>query len=172
MKTTYLDTADSPAGPLHIAVSSDGALTGVWFGTVASLDEIEQSIRSASGTPNQNSAMTFPIVTQISEYTTRTRTSFDIPIRFHGSEWETAVWNALLTIPYGETRSYGQIAAQLGQPSMARAVGWANHINPIPLVIPCHRVIGAARNLTGFGGGIEAKIKLLAHEGAMVPGFA
>jgi methylated-DNA-[protein]-cysteine S-methyltransferase len=172
METHYLATTDSPAGPLHVAVTDDGRLCGIWFGVGTPAAEVEASLRRHGRTPVWNADRAAHVTSQIAEYSDRRRTSFDIKLAIEGGEWEQQVWQALLTIPYGETRSYGQIATQLGDPSKARAVGWANAANPIPLVIPCHRVIGANRNLTGFGGGIDAKIQLLAHEGAMLPGLA
>ncbi len=171
MEIVYLSSTDSPAGPLHVAVTVSGEVAGITFGATSTLEELA-TVLARSMRPVRDDTACRALADQIAEYTRRERTTFDLPLRFAGSEWEMRVWNALLTIPYGETRSYGQIAAQLGEPTMARAVGWANHVNPIPLLIPCHRVIGAQGNLTGFGGGIEAKIRLLAHEGAMLPGFA
>jgi methylated-DNA-[protein]-cysteine S-methyltransferase len=171
MDTRYLSTTDSPAGSLHIAVTTDGRVTGVWFGVVTDAEEATASVRRHGSTPVWDPEPARHVVAQLGEYTERTRMAFDVELDLRGSDWERRVWQALLTIPYGETRSYGQIATMLGDPSKARAVGWANAANPIPVIVPCHRVIGANRNLTGFGGGIQAKIKLLAHEGAMLPGF-
>lgn len=171
MNTVWLSTTDSPAGPLHIALNEGGEVIGIAFGHGASESAFASSYASRFKV-RWDSVAGKPVVDQIGEYSTHTRTTFDVPLAYSGSEWEIQVWNVLRTIPYGETRSYGQIATQLGDPSKARAVGWANHVNPIPLIIPCHRVIGAQGNLTGFGGGIDAKIQLLAHEGAMLPGFA
>ena len=171
METVYLSTTDSPAGPLHLAVTAMGEVAGISFGATSTLEELA-TVLARSMRPVRDDAACRPLAEQIDEYARHQRREFDLPLRYTGSEWELRVWNALRMIPYGETRSYGQIATQLGKPSMARAVGWANHVNPIPLLIPCHRVIGAHGNLTGFGGGIDAKIRLLAHEGAMLPGFA
>lgn len=172
MDFRYLSTTDSPAGPLHIAVTPEGRLSGIWFGVVTDVETVESCVRRDGQIAAWDDNRTALVSAQIQEYAAHNRTAFDLELALAGGEWEQRVWQALLTIPYGETRSYGQIAAQLGDPSKARAVGWANAANPIPLVIPCHRVIGADRALTGFGGGIEAKIKLLAHEGALLPGFA
>lgn len=172
MTTISLATVASPAGPLHVAVADTGDLTGIWFGVVSTPADVERAASATAQTVQWNPEPCAEVARQIAEYSSGNRRAFDLPLRFAGSEWEMAVWSALLTIPFGETRSYGQIATQLGDPTKARAVGWANHVNPIPLVIPCHRVIGVRGNLTGFGGGIDAKIKLLAHEGAMLPGFA
>lgn len=101
---------------------------------------------------------------QLSEYFSGTRRRFDLPLAPQGTPFQRAVWQALTKIPYGETRSYGEIAAQLGKPGAARAVGMANHRNPIPVIIPCHRVIGADGSLTGYAGGTENKAVLLALE--------
>jgi methylated-DNA-[protein]-cysteine S-methyltransferase len=89
---------------------------------------------------------------------------FDLPLAPVGTPFQQLVWQALQSIPYGQTRSYGEIAAQIGRPRASRAVGAANGRNPLPIVIPCHRVIGATGNLTGFGGGLEAKARLLRLE--------
>ncbi|OJW47092.1 MAG: hypothetical protein BGO67_10300 [Alphaproteobacteria bacterium 41-28] len=101
---------------------------------------------------------------QLSEYFIGTCKKFDLPLDFVGSEFTQKVWAALLSIPYGETRTYGQIAKQIGEPTKARAVGMANSKNPIAIVAPCHRVIGANGKLTGFAGGLKAKAYLLRLE--------
>lgn len=100
---------------------------------------------------------------QIEAYFTGARLGFDLPLAFHGTPYQERVWQELRRIPYGETRSYGQIAARLGRTS-PRAVGMANHRNHLPIVIPCHRVVGADGSLVGFGGGLARKRWLLDHE--------
>ncbi|MBT5666114.1 MAG: methylated-DNA--[protein]-cysteine S-methyltransferase, partial [Rhodospirillaceae bacterium] len=107
---------------------------------------------------------------QLGEYFSGTRTEFTTPIEMDGTEFQIEVWTALRNVPFGETVSYGELACEIGRPNASRAVGAANHANPLPIVIPCHRVIGADRSLTGFGGGLETKQKLLAFENPM--GFA
>jgi methylated-DNA-[protein]-cysteine S-methyltransferase len=102
---------------------------------------------------------------QLREYFAGTRNRFDLDLDFAGTEFQKKVWAALLTIPFGETRSYSEIARQIGNPSAVRAVGAANGKNPISIVAPCHRVIGASGKLTGFAGGLEAKERLLTLEG-------
>jgi methylated-DNA-[protein]-cysteine S-methyltransferase len=102
---------------------------------------------------------------QLREYFAGTRNRFDLDLDFAGTEFQKKVWAALLTIPFGETRSYSEIARQIGNPSAVRAVGAANGKNPISIVAPCHRVIGASGKLTGFAGGLEAKEQLLTLEG-------
>jgi O-6-methylguanine DNA methyltransferase len=104
------------------------------------------------------------IVEQLDEYFTGRRYAFDLPLDQRGSEFQLQVWSALQAIPFGETRTYGQIAKMVGQPKAARAVGLANNQNPLPIVVPCHRVIGANGKLTGYGGGIPRKKWLLQHE--------
>jgi methylated-DNA-[protein]-cysteine S-methyltransferase len=105
-------------------------------------------------------------VMQIDEYFHKTRREFSIPLQIEGTDFEKQVWNILLEIPYGTTRTYMDIAKAIGNPKAVRAVGLANGKNPIPLIIPCHRVIGSNGRLTGYGGGIWRKKWLLQHEGA------
>ena len=102
---------------------------------------------------------------ELNEYFAGTRKTFSVALDMHGTFFQKQVWEALLAIPFGETRSYGQIATQLGNPKAMRAVGAANGQNPIPIIVPCHRVIGANGKLTGFGGGLEIKDQLLSLEG-------
>lgn len=101
---------------------------------------------------------------QLEEYFAGKRKEFDLPISSHGTEFQKKVWNALRQIPYGETRSYREIAVQIGNPKACRAIGGANNKNPIMIIVPCHRVIGADGSLVGFGGGLPAKEYLLALE--------
>lgn len=114
---------------------------------------------SQSGYPVLNEAER-----QIKEYLAGKRHSFDLPLIIRGTEFQKKVWNLIKDIPYGQTLSYGEIAEKLGSTAKARAVGGAAHANPLPLVIPCHRVIGADGSLTGFGGGLALKKKLLELE--------
>src|SRR5215470_14476573 len=109
---------------------------------------------------------------QVEEYCTGKRTEFDLELAPTGTEFQRAVWSALLEIPYGETRSYGEVARTIGQPKAARGVGSANHANPIALIVPCHRVIGADGSLTGYGGGLPLKRALLEHEATHRPDTA
>lgn len=104
---------------------------------------------------------------QLLDYLAGARRDFDLPIRLEGTAFQRQVWAALREIPYGEIRSYGQIAAAVGRPKAARAVGMANHSNPVPILIPCHRVIGADGRLTGYGGGLDLKRRLLELEGVL-----
>ena len=101
---------------------------------------------------------------QFAEYFAGTRKQFDLPVACAGTFFQEKVWAALREIPYGETRTYGEIAAEIGVPGASRAVGAANHVNPLPIVVPCHRVVGARGKLSGYAGGTEMKRALLEHE--------
>jgi methylated-DNA-[protein]-cysteine S-methyltransferase len=147
---------DSPIGPLGL-VASDTGLTGVFFDG--------GRIETAG-----SSALLTEAARQLEEYFAGERTTFDLPLELHGTEFQQQCWRALASIPYGQTVSYGEQARRLGLgPDAARAVGAANGRNPIPIVLPCHRVIGADGSLTGFGGGLPTKRYLLEHEGALLP---
>jgi methylated-DNA-[protein]-cysteine S-methyltransferase len=106
-----------------------------------------------------------PYTKQLQEYLACTRKQFDVPLDLVGTDFQLACWNALLEIPYGETRSYAEQARRIGRPAAFRAVGQANHTNPVAIIVPCHRVIGANVSLTGYGGGMPAKQWLLELEG-------
>jgi methylated-DNA-[protein]-cysteine S-methyltransferase len=103
-------------------------------------------------------------ITQLDEYFAGSRRDFELPLDLQGTEFQVAAWNALAGIPYGRTASYGQQAASIGRPKAVRAIGGANGRNPVAIVLPCHRIVGADGSLTGFGGGIEVKKWLLDHE--------
>jgi methylated-DNA-[protein]-cysteine S-methyltransferase len=141
-------TISSPIGPLCLTVADDGAVTRIDFGA----GDVSDDPRFA------------PLVAELAEYFAGERTAFDLPLRPRGSEFEQLVWAELLRIPYGETVSYGEIAARIGHPGKARAVGRANARNPIAIVCPCHRVIGSDGSLTGYAGGLESKRALLELE--------
>ncbi|HYU34991.1 MAG TPA: methylated-DNA--[protein]-cysteine S-methyltransferase [Thermoanaerobaculia bacterium] len=104
---------------------------------------------------------------QLDEYLAGRRRDFDLPLETGGTEFQRQCWEALLRIPYGETRTYGDMAREIGRPAAVRAVGQANHNNPIGVIIPCHRVIGADGSLTGYGGGLDMKRRLLELEGVV-----
>jgi methylated-DNA-[protein]-cysteine S-methyltransferase len=110
--------------------------------------------------------------TQLAEYFAGQRTEFDLPLHMVGTAFQRRVWAALLEIPCGETTSYGALAETIGVPGAARAVGLANGQNPVPIIVPCHRVIGADGSLTGYGGGLDAKRWLLGHEASQAGLFA
>jgi methylated-DNA-[protein]-cysteine S-methyltransferase len=160
----YLDSVDSPAGPLSFATNDDGELLFLSFLEGHYPTTIEQDLAREGYTIVSDLSRTAAAREQLIEYAAGTRQTFDLPVALIGSEWQRAVWTALMAIPFGETRSYGEIARRVGRPLAARAVGRANATNRIPLVIPCHRVVGADGTLTGFGGGLHLKTRLLAHE--------
>lgn len=104
---------------------------------------------------------------QLEAYFDGALTDFDLQLQFLGSAFQNTVWHALRTVPFGETTSYGAIASRIGRPAASRAVGAANGANPLPIIVPCHRIVGASGALTGFGGGLQTKTYLLAHESAV-----
>jgi methylated-DNA-[protein]-cysteine S-methyltransferase len=107
-------------------------------------------------------------VAQLDEFVKGTRRSFDVPLDLVGTEFQVQAWNALATVPYGSTASYAQQAASIGRPTATRAIGAANGRNPVVIVLPCHRIVGADGSLTGFGGGLHVKKWLLDHEASCV----
>jgi O-6-methylguanine DNA methyltransferase len=117
----------------------------------------------------EDAAQTAELRRQLAEYFAGERREFALRLAPEGTPFERSVWDELLAIPFGETRSYGEIARAIGRPEASRAVGRANGANPIPIVVPCHRVIGANGSLTGFGGGLAAKARLLELEGRRLP---
>jgi O-6-methylguanine DNA methyltransferase len=154
-ETIYYSRIDSPVGPLLLAVSQRG-LVALEFGR-GTMGEgwVEAADRTA------------PYARQLEEYFAGKRRAFDVPLDLRGTEFQKRCWQELLKIPYGETRSYAEIARAIGNPSAVRAVGLANGQNPIAIVVPCHRVIGSDGSLTGYGGGLEVKRRLLELEGAL-----
>lgn len=122
----------------------------------------------ARGAHRHSSALMHETIRQLQAFFTGELKSFDVPLEIVGTDFQKRVWRALQTIPYGQTRSYSQIAAQIGAPRAMRAVGAANGRNPIPIIVPCHRVIGASGSLVGFGGGLEWKRLLLDLEATYV----
>ncbi len=148
----YVWRYDCPIGALDIACDELG-ITDI---SVSAVDGIRQATE-----------LTDRCATQLAEYFNGTRTGFDLPLSPRGTDFQQKVWNALLTIPYGETRSYKDIAVQIGNPKATRAVGMANNRNRIMIVIPCHRVIGADGSLVGYGCGLDIKEKLLKIEGVI-----
>jgi methylated-DNA-[protein]-cysteine S-methyltransferase len=162
--TLYLDTTESPAGPVTFAVNDAGALVRLSFREGHYPQTLEDELLGDGFDLAEDVLRTALVRTQLEEYAAGTRQIFDLPLAPTGTAWQLAVWEALRRIPYGQTQTYGQLAAALGRPSASRAVGRANGTNPIPLVVPCHRVIGADGTLTGFGGGLHLKTSLLAHE--------
>ena len=155
---------DSPVGRLLLAGNPDGL-------SLISFPSGSRKQRPAPGW-QRDDAILASAAAQLAEYFAGRRRSFALPLRPTGTAFQLSVWQALREIPFGETISYGELARRIGQPSAARAVGAANGANPLPIVVPCHRVIGADNSLTGFGGGLETKRFLLAHEARLCPELA
>ena len=151
---------DSPVGRLTVVGSNDGLAAILW--------ENDRPGRVRLDIVSEDSAHPVLIETerQLREYFSGQRKEFDLPLAPAGTAFQRKVWGALLKIPFGETRSYAEIAREIGHPAAARAVGAANGRNPLSIVAPCHRVIGSTGSLTGFAGGLETKAHLLALEGA------
>jgi O-6-methylguanine DNA methyltransferase len=146
---------ETPVGPL-LAVACSGKLIQLSF-----RHRSDPSDGSNDGVDAGDAELLEAVEGQIAEYFARTRTQFDLPLNLQGPAFHRRVWAALCEIPYGQTVSYGQLAAELGDPGLARAVGTANGANPIAIVVPCHRVIGADGSLVGYGGGLDRKRILL-----------
>jgi methylated-DNA-[protein]-cysteine S-methyltransferase len=165
---------DSPLGPLHIIVNPSGQLTGLHIGTRPPTPVPPQhrdaGVTNAGVTNVARRALDVASA-QLDEYFAGVRGDFDLPVSLEGSAFQRQVWAQLQRIPFGTTVSYGQLASRLGRGSAARAVGHANARNPIPVIIPCHRVIGSSGQLTGYGGGLEAKRYLLGLEALAAPGL-
>jgi methylated-DNA-[protein]-cysteine S-methyltransferase len=139
-------------------------------GSDAGLSRVLWSAKGMQGAPHGSCAVLDEAASQLAAYFAGELVEFDLPLDLGGTEFQRNCWLALATIPYGQTVSYGEQARRLGLgPDAARAVGAANGQNPLPLVLPCHRVIGANGSLTGFGGGLHVKRFLLEHEGALLP---
>jgi methylated-DNA-[protein]-cysteine S-methyltransferase len=149
----------SPVGKLTLVGSARGLAAVLWEHG----DSVHERLAAAAADPGH------PLLVQaqreLEEYFAGSRQRFTVRLDLCGTEFQNKVWNALRTIPFGETRSYGEIAKQIGSSKAVRAVGAANGRNPVPIIVPCHRVIGADGTLTGFGGGLENKARLLALEG-------
>lgn len=160
----YVEEIQSPAGLLAFAVDEEGALIRLHFVESDSGEVMEEDLENEGYIVETDEARTALVREELSEYVAGRRKTFDVPLAFAGSKWQRAVWLELTRIPFGETRSYGEIADRLGRPGAARAVGRANACNVLPLVVPCHRVIAADGTLGGFNGGLHLKERLLDHE--------
>src|SRR5713101_8385524 len=156
MSVIHYTTMESPVGPLLLAGDERG-LRFVNF---------EASTRAKPAQPDwiEDRSPFAEVIRQLRAYFGGELRDFDLPLVLEGTEFQLRVWRSLRAIPYGETRSYSEIAKRIGRPKAVRAVGLANASNPIPIIVPCHRVIGSNGHLTGFGGGLPNKKKLLALE--------
>jgi methylated-DNA-[protein]-cysteine S-methyltransferase len=157
-----VEQIETPIGPLTAVVDDRGRLVGLEFsGRSRLLGTGEPGARARAGLER--------VAAQLREYFAGKRRKFTFPLAPRGTEFQQRVWDELLRIPYGATVSYGELAARVGNPAAQRAVARANATNPIAVVVPCHRVIGADGTLTGYGGGLDKKRRLLELEGALLP---
>lgn len=156
---------DSPVGPLTL-VATGGVLSGLYM--EAQRHRPEEHTFGERAEPD--SAPFADAIAQLEEYFAGRRTDFDLPLAAAGTPFQQGVWAELGRIPYGETRTYGELAERLGRPTASRAVGLANGRNPIGIIVPCHRVIGADGSLTGYGGGLDRKRHLLSFERRIAAG--
>ena len=160
-------SASFPFGISLFLAADAGALTRVSF-TSSPDDAPRDWPRDATRSPGD--PVLTGAITQLNEYFAGTRETFSVPLHPVGTPFQLSVWRALEEIPYGHTRTYRDIACLLGRPTATRAVGAANGQNPLPIFVPCHRVIGSNGSLTGFGGGLDVKLALLRLEGVLLPG--
>ena len=151
-------TMKSPVGELTLVASANGLAAILWE------NDRPGRVRLNIVKQDRGHPVLLEAERQLKEYFAGDRKTFKLPLDFNGTDFQKRVWMALLAIPFGETRSYAQIARQIGKPAAVRAVGAANGRNPISIVAPCHRVIGSDGKLTGYGGGLHRKKWLLAHE--------
>ncbi|MGV3487203.1 MAG: methylated-DNA--[protein]-cysteine S-methyltransferase [Tuberibacillus sp.] len=162
----FIEEMDSPIGPLTVACFED-SLCHIAFGTY---EETNEELRAWTDKHRlavefrQNQEYTRDAVKQLNEYFQLKRKYFDLPLTLFGTPFQVKVWEALRTIEYGETKTYKDIAEMIGQPKAVRAVGGANNKNPLSIIVPCHRVIGANGSLVGYGGGLDKKEILLGLE--------
>lgn len=154
----YYKFALTPVGKLKLVASDKGLVAVLWE------NDAPSRVPLSNLTENDQHLILLKAERQLQEYFSGQRQDFDLPLDMRGTDFQKSVWEALRTIPFGETRSYGELATQLGNPSASRAVGAANGRNPISIVVPCHRVIGSSGKLTGFAGGLETKAHLLSLE--------
>jgi methylated-DNA-[protein]-cysteine S-methyltransferase len=148
----------SPVGELKLVASEKGLVAILWE------KDSPRRVRLSDLVANDQHPILIETERQLGEYFAGKRKAFDIALDVRGTRFQKDVWEALLAIPFGETRSYGQLAKQLGNPRAARAVGAANGRNPVSIIVPCHRVIGSSGKLTGFAGGLDTKAQLLRLE--------
>ncbi len=173
METLHSTRIDSPAGPLFLASSAKGLVALEFDARLPGQQSIRpnprdlrKEKRNASAFENAPRLMQM-YVRELEEYFSGQRREFTFPLDLRGTDFQLACWRALQTIPYGETRSYADIARAVGKPAAFRAVGMANNRNPVAIVVPCHRVIASDGTLCGYGGGLDVKRKLLELEGAL-----
>jgi O-6-methylguanine DNA methyltransferase len=158
---------DTSLGPLRVAFDAQGALIYLGFAEHEFREALLAKVARLDPAADPDPRTVARLRDQLEAFAVGRRTVFDVPFRLHGSPFEQRVWAGLQRIPFGETCSYGQLAATLGDPNLSRAVGRANGANPVSILVPCHRVIGAGGSLTGYAGGLGMKARLLRLEGAL-----
>jgi methylated-DNA-[protein]-cysteine S-methyltransferase len=151
-------TIDSPVGRLKLVASDKGLVAVLWE------NDKPNRVRLGAMIADQRHPILLVTERQLEQYFAGERKTFSVPLDMRGTSFQKNVWEALLAIPFGETRSYGQLAKQLGNARAMRAVGAANGRNPVSIIVPCHRVIGSSGKLIGFAGGLETKARLLSLE--------
>jgi len=161
----YISEYESSLGEFYLASSEKGLVRLHLTDKNDFVEKLQKTFPDLELAENDEKNKT--TIRQLNEYFDRKRESFDIPLQLVGTDFHKKVWNELTKVPFGKTVSYKQIAERIGNPKSVRAVGQANNRNPIPIIIPCHRIIGINGNLIGFGGGLEMKRKLLIHEGIL-----
>jgi methylated-DNA-[protein]-cysteine S-methyltransferase len=152
-------TIESPVGKLKLVASDRGLVAILWE------NDKPSRVRLSELVEDRKHSVLVETERELGEYFASRRKAFSVALDMRGTRFQKDVWEALLAIPFGETRSYGQLAKQLGNPQATRAVGAANGRNPVSIIVPCHRVIGASGKLTGFAGGLDVKARLLSLEG-------
>lgn len=160
---------DTSLGPILAAFDGQGSVIYLGFADHEFREALLAKVARLGPVAEPVGVVVARLRDQLEAYAEGRRTTFDVPFRLHGSPFEQRVWAALQRIAFGETRSYGQLATALGDPNLSRAVGRANGANPISILVPCHRVIGANGSLTGYAGGLAMKARLLELEGALSP---
>jgi methylated-DNA-[protein]-cysteine S-methyltransferase len=166
--TLRLREIDTLVGRLVAAIDDAGAVRRITFARDAPLAAVTQMIARAEEEPVEwDPPAGEDLARQLGEYFVERRRAFDLVLDAHGALHDRRVWKALSEIPYGETVTYGELAERLGEPGAARAVGRSAALNPLPIVVPCHRLVGAQGTLTGYAGGLDAKRTLLALEGVI-----
>ena len=162
METLFYAETQSPVGPLFLAASGRGLVRLEFASRKQKIDANTTGLRESKST-------LAPYLDELKQYFAGERREFTIALDLRGTDFQLACWRALLQIPYGETRSYADIARAIGNPQACRAVGMANNRNPIAIIVPCHRVFASSGSLCGYGGGLDLKRKLLHLEQAGVP---
>ena len=161
----YIAQFNSPIGTLYLASSDQGVVCISLSGRQHLLKDLERLVPDMD--LEEDIQKNQGVIKQLKEYFSGERKDFDLPLHLIGTEFQKQVWRQLMKVSFGRTASYKEIADKIGRPKAMRAVGQANHRNPVPIIIPCHRIIGANGHLVGFGGGLDMKRFLLSHEGVL-----